>query len=34
VPFRSVSTVTITAGDGGLTPTGARGSQYRTECPG
>ncbi|MCU0774191.1 MAG: hypothetical protein MUC74_06700 [Ideonella sp.] len=33
-PFRSVSRLTVTARDGGLVPVGARGSQYRTECPG
>jgi hypothetical protein len=33
-PFRSISRLTITTRDGGLVPAGARGSQYRTECPG
>lgn len=33
-PFRSVSRLTVTTRDGGLVPVGARGSQYRTECPG
>jgi hypothetical protein len=33
-PFRSISRLTVTTRDGGLVPVGARGSQYRTECPG
>lgn len=33
-PFRSISRVTIIARDGGWVPATARGSQYRTECPG